>query len=636
MDHSPVTITAAAVNPNHTAGMFLATAERWPDRPATRVRIGTDPDQWQVASYAELQQSAIAIARGLIAAGVGRGDRVGLFAPNCPQWTQVDLACALAGAILVPIYATSTPDQIRHITTDSGLSLMVVGGQGELDRVLLGRELQGADWPVVSMTEVIADPDARVSLLAQLGVDVPELNAELASRLSQASADDLSAIVYTSGTTGDPKGVMLTHGSLVSQSRAVTDLFPITEQDHSLSFLPLSHALERAWQFVLLSKGCMNTYVANPRTVAEQLVAARPTMLVSVPKLYETVYRVAHEKVASSAAKRKIFAWAFQVGGRMQRALRKGKQPSWVWRSQLGMADKLVLSSVREAMGGPKTVLACGGAPLRPAIEEFFSAAGIPISSGYGLTEASPLVSFNSPTDFRVGSVGKVMAGGELAIGLDSEIFYRGPNVMAGYWNNPEATAVDLADGWLHTGDAGYVDNDGYLWITDRIKDIIVTIGGKNVAPQPIEGLVLADPLFEHAVLIGEGRPSLTMLVRPSLPGLEEIRESLHLPEMHPSELLKRPEITAELKRRAGLLTEKLPSHEQIRDLRASLEEFTMENGLLTPTLKVKRREVEAKFSELIEEMYAKIAEFRGKREDAAAGKDGGKQPSEPPSSDGH
>ncbi|MGJ6980616.1 AMP-dependent synthetase/ligase [Aestuariimicrobium soli] len=602
------------IETDHLWQLFDRAATTYASRIATRVKRD---DRWVDLTYADLRHLATRVARAFVRDGVGRGDRVALFAPNLPEWTAVDLGVQYSGAVLVPIYATSTPDQIAHIVRDSGASTMIIGGEAECDRVLEAREQLGADWPVVSLDEGL-QRDGVVRFSDWLTTDdEASADAELAVRLAAQSADDLTALGYTSGTTGDPKGVMLTHGALVAQCRAVANLFDFSPEDHSLCFLPLSHALERAWQWMVIAHGCRNTYCPNPRKVADMLTEVQPTLIVSVPKLYETVYRVAHEKAATSPVKKRIFDWALRVGGQMQHSYRKGKEPSVVWRSQLGLADKLVLKNIREAMGGEKTVMACGGAPIRREVEEFFSAAGMPIFTGYGLTEASPLVSFNSPAAFKVSSAGRVMVPGELRVGAESEILYRGPNLMSGYWNNPEASAEAIDDeGWLHTGDAGYIDSDGFLFITDRIKDIIVTSGGKNVAPQPIEGLILSDPLFEHAVLIGEGRPTLTLLVRPSLPHLEDLADRLQLPKGNPADLLTNPAVVDELKSRVQALTAKLPSHEQIRDLRASLEEFTMENGLLTPTLKVRRREVEKKFSHLIEEMYARIAELRRHKDD--------------------
>lgn len=600
----------------HLAHMLAATVARHPDRPATRIRTNAEGDPvWRTQTYREFDARIQAIARALVRDGIAKGDRVALFANNCPEWSEIDFGLLRVGAIPVPIYATSTPEQIEHIVRDSGSRAMFVGGTSEAGRV---REAW-ANLPALErMISIPASPDEDVPSLDDwmlLDGDADELarlDAEVEARMAAASPDDLASIIYTSGTTGDPKGVMLNHGALIAQIDAVATLFPIEPTDHSLCFLPLSHALERAWTTIVFAHGCQNTYLPNARLVAEAMVEVQPTLLVSVPKLYETVYRVAHEKVQDSGVKKRIFTWALHVGGQLQHAYRKGREPGALLKAQLPLADKLVFANIRQAMGGPKTVLACGGAPIRKEVEEFFSAAGIQIFTGYGLTEASPLVSFNSRSAWKIGTAGRVMAGGELAIGQDSEILYRGPNVMAGYWNNPDATAAAIDEnGWLHTGDAGYVDTDGFLVITDRIKDIIVTLGGKNVAPQQIEGLLLADPLFEHAVLIGEGRPFLTLLVRPSLPQLKELAERLGITHEKDDDLVKDQRIMDELKARVNALTAKLPTHEQIKDLRASVEEFTMDNGLLTPTLKVRRREVERKFQAAIDEMYAKLAERR-------------------------
>ncbi|AQP48685.1 long-chain fatty acid--CoA ligase [Tessaracoccus aquimaris] len=585
---------------NHIITRLRSVIAENPMRPATRIRRG---DAWAVQTYSQFGAKIQRVAQGLLDLGVQPGGRVGIFLGNSPEWSEIDFGALSVRAVPVPLYATSTPEQIEHIARDSGLTVMFVGNQSEAERVLAAdlpdlqrivivHPYQGMGDKVVSYTDFMADPDL----------------AALDARLAEASGDDLASIIYTSGTTGNPKGVMIQHKALLAQADALDKFFTITTDDHSLCFLPLSHALERAWTTVVLLHGCMNTYVENARTVAEQMILAQPTMMVSVPKLYETVYTTAHAKAAGSSAKRKIFAWALKVGRHNQYAHRSGRTPSGWLRAQLKVADKLVLKAVRDAMGGPKTVLACGGAPLRVEIEEFFGSIGLPIMEGYGLTEASPLVSFNAPNDFKEGTVGKVLIGGELRIAELGEILYRGPNVMAGYWNNPEATADTIEDGWLRTGDVGYIDTDGFLTITDRLKDIIVTLGGKNVAPQPIEGLILADPLFEHAVLLGDNRPFVTLLVKPSLPHVEALAKAGHW-QGGLQDWLASNELLEELKRRVEELTAKLPTQERPKDTKVIDEEFTMDNGLLTPTLKVRRREVEARFKAMVDDMYARLKE---------------------------
>lgn len=599
---------------SHLAVRFAEIARRHAGRPATRIKAG---DGWRQYSYRELAARVNTLAAHLVAQGVQPGDRVLLLSNNRPEWSIADFALLSIRAIPVPIYPTSTPEQIAHIAGDSG---SVFGFVENAD--LLGRLAEAwADLPDlrgVWTFEPAASDDDRVRALADVLAEQPSPDAVagVQDRLREASGDDLASIIYTSGTTGAPRGAALTHRGFTFELDALDAFFDMTYEDSSLAFLPLSHALERAWTYKVLTMGCLNTYVADARTVAEALVEARPTTFVSVPRLYEKVFLTVHERVAGSPAKKKIFAWAMRVGAANQHAYRKGRQPSALLRAQLPIADKLVFAAIRDALGGPKTVMACGGAPLRKEVEEFFSAAGILVSQGYGLTEASPLVSFNSPSAFKFGTVGRIIVGGEVKIADEGEIWFRGPNVMQGYWNDPEATAAAVDDErWLHTGDVGYVDTDGYLVITDRIKDIIVTSGGKNIAPQPIEGLILADPLFEHAVVLGNNRPFVTLLVRPSLPALEELAERLQVRFSDAAELANSPEILDELRQRVAALTERLPSQEQIKDLRVMIEEFTMDNGLLTPTLKVRRRQVEERFESLIEDMYAKVQERRRQRE---------------------
>jgi long-chain acyl-CoA synthetase len=574
--------------------------------PATRIAAG---ETWTVRTYRELAADVRRLAARLIDLGLEPGDRVAIFSPNLPEWTLTDLACASAGLVSVPLYDTSTADQARHILADSGARMVFVAGDEELAKVAEVRAELPAMERVVSFGE-LSHPDGASTLAEELAA-APVDTSAVDARLEAASAADLATIIYTSGTTGEPKGVMLTHCGFSHQIDVLNDYFDITPDDTSLCFLPLSHALERAWTYEVLDNGALNTYVPDPRTVPESMVRARPSLMVSVPRLYEKVYLAAHDKVADSWLKRRIMAWALRIGSEYHTAMEERRDPGSYLRLWFRVADKLVLHSVRDAMGGPKTVLACGGAPLRRDVEEFFSACGLVVLQGYGLTETSPLVSFPSYTKHRFGTVGRVLDGGEVRLGDDDEILYRGPNVMLGYWNRPEETAAVLVDGWLHTGDVGHLDADGYLQITDRIKDLIVTSNGKNIAPSAIEGLLASDPLFEHTLLLGDNRPYLTLLVAPSLPHLENIGHQLHLNWTHRDELLGHPAILDELQRRVAALTTKLAGYEQIRDLRLLIEDFTLENGLLTPTLKVKRKEVERRFSKLVDDMYERAGRSR-------------------------
>ena len=610
---------------SHLAHMFRATVANHGFRPATRVRQG---GQWIIRTYAETGRRVAGLARAFVTPGLltedglQRGDRISLFAGNCPEWIEADLAGMTIGVIPVPIYPTSTPDQIVHIVTDAGVRVIITAGPKELDRILEARDqMPGLETVIlINPADQVGDHDGLTVLsleqVRQAGVS-EEIQTVVEERMGQSCPDDVAALIYTSGTTGEPKGVMISHRAALAELQALDAFFDVTPADHSLSFLPLSHALEWGWSMAVIRHGCLNTFVPNPKTISAMLAEVRPTLFVSVPKLYEQVMSVAREKVSDSPAKLKIFEWSIRIGREWWQAEQEGRRPSVSLRARHGVADRLVLKAIRDAIGGPKTVLAAGGAPLRKEVEEFFAACGLLVCQGYGLTEASPLVSFNSPGGYKFGTAGRPLVGSQMTTTEDGEILYRGPNVMKGYWKAPEAAAAAIEDGWLHTGDIGHIDEDGFLVITDRLKDIIVTLNGKNISPQPIENSLMKDPLFEHAVLLGDNRPCLTLLVKPSLPQVEELAERLHITSMTGPEMLRSEELAEEIRRRVAEITEKLPHQEQIRDLRVLWDEFTTDNGLLTPTLKVRRREVEKRFTEIVEEMYARLAARRraGKRD---------------------
>lgn len=610
---------------SHLAHMFRATVANHGFRPATRVRQG---GQWIIRTYAETGRRVAGLARAFVTPGLltedglQRGDRISLFAGNCPEWIEADLAGMTIGVIPVPIYPTSTPDQIVHIVTDAGVRVIITAGPKELDRILEARDqMPGLETVIlINPADQVGDHHGLTVLsleqVRQAGVS-EEIQTVVEERMGQSCPDDVAALIYTSGTTGEPKGVMISHRAALAELQALDAFFDVTPADHSLSFLPLSHALEWGWSMAVIRHGCLNTFVPNPKTISAMLAEVRPTLFVSVPKLYEQVMSVAREKVSDSPAKLKIFEWSIRIGREWWQAEQEGRRPSVSLRARHGVADRLVLKAIRDAIGGPKTVLAAGGAPLRKEVEEFFAACGLLVCQGYGLTEASPLVSFNSPGGYKFGTAGRPLVGSQMTTTEDGEILYRGPNVMKGYWKAPEATAAAIEDGWLHTGDIGHIDEDGFLVITDRLKDIIVTLNGKNISPQPIENSLMKDPLFEHAVLLGDNRPCLTLLVKPSLPQVEELAERLHITSMTGPEMLRSEELAEEIRRRVAEITEKLPHQEQIRDLRVLWDEFTTDNGLLTPTLKVRRREVEKRFTEIVEEMYARLAARRraGKRD---------------------
>lgn len=614
-DHScVVTVAEGAALPTNLPELLMASVAAHPDRVATRVAV---EDGWRTRTYRKLQEDVEAAASRLVAEGIRPGDRVAIFAPNSPDWTVADFAVLSVGAIVVPIYQTSTAEQAQAILGSSGARWVFCGSALEADRVAEVRDrLPGLERVVVMAEEVLAEHPA------------PEAAAEVASRRAARGRDDVATIIYTSGTTGTPKGVILTHGAFLAEIAVVRASFDITAEDSSLCFLPLAHALERAWTFIVLASGAANTYLGNPRELVSMMPRARTSMMVSVPKVYETVLSTVRDQAESSPVKKRILAWAVATGLAAQRAGAQGlARDPWL-RGRLAVADKLVLSKVREALGGQKKLLVSGGAPIRLEVEEFFWACGMIIHTGYGMTEAAPLMSYNSPGNVRFGSVGRPMPGAQVRIvpvpGVESEvgegeIQFRGPNVMVGYWQDEQATAEAFDDGWLRTGDIGHFDVDGYLVITDRLKDLIVTQTGKNIAPGPIEAELGTDPMITHAVLVGDDRPSITVLISPDVGELEAWAQAHAIAYESAAELYEHPAVLDELRRRVEIVSAKLPHHEKIRDLRLVREEFTMESGLLTPTLKVRRRAVEKKFAQMIDEMYERIAATR-KAAKAAAG----------------
>lgn len=590
----------------HLARMIADSAARFADRPATRVEA---PDgSWQVQTYRDFHAQIQQLAAVLVARGLEPGDRVAIFSGNRPEWSLADFAVLAAGGIVVPIFAVSTAEQVRHVLTDSGSTRVFVAGQREAE--LVRQATEGLAAPEL----VSFDQTEGVTSLAELlaGLDPEQATThlqEVERRTAAGRSDHVATIVYTSGTTGLAKGVMLTHGGFGNQQEAIDDCWNFRPTDHSLCFLPLAHALERDWSFHVFHRGCMNTYCTNPKQVARLLAKARPTLLVSVPMLFEKVMSGVWAQ-ASSRSSRRVLRWALGVGAANQRAHVRGQRPSLAQRLQLPLADRLVLSRIRSAVGGNKTLMVAGGAPQRREVEEFFSAAGILLGQGYGLTESGPMMTIYRCDRFRFGTVGFPIKGNQIRVADNGELLVRGPSVMKGYWNNPAATAEVLQDGWLHTGDIGSIDPDGFVRITDRLKDIVVTANGKNVAPQAVEAALMADPGFGQAVVVGDARPCLVAVVEPTTDCWRELADEFR-PGASPQELAQLPQVVDRLAERAALATAQLAHHEQVRGVVVSVDRFSLSGGLVTSTLKVKRRAVETAFEKEIERTYRELARRR-------------------------
>lgn len=594
----------------HLLRVMRESAARYPHRPALRVR---EHGSWREWTYAQFESDVLALGAALIELGLQPGDRVAIFSDNRPEWSIADFAIMAAGGVSVTIYATSTPAQARHILRDSGARFVVVGSSTQAARVAEVR----ADLPELAHViafEPLADPADLGEAPEQAGLQsysalidqgrTLDHQAEIEARVDATDLHAPFTIIYTSGTTGEPKGVMLSHANLNHQIDNVRSRFTYDETDRSLCFLPLSHAFERAWTFVVFEAGASNSYVTDAKTVASYLPDVRPTLMVSVPRLFEKVYELANAK-APSGLKKKIFAASISAGKEARLLIEAGKPLPRELRWRYALARKLVLDTLQTSLGGPKKVLACGGAPLRQVVEEFLFAAGIHVSPGYGLTETSPLVTCNSPGAWRFGSVGKVVDDIEYRLAPDGEFQLKGPNVTAGYWNNPEATAeLFTEDGWMRTGDVARIDPDGYVFITDRAKDIIITAQGKNVAPARLEDAMAADPMIDFAAVIGEGRKYLTALIQPNFEAVEAFLASKKVQIPDRPEMVTLDEVKAEVEKRIAAALKDFAGFEQVRKFRLVAKEFTMDSGEVTPTLKLKRSKVAEQHSELVEEMY--------------------------------
>ena len=533
--------------------------------------------------------------------------RVGIFAENRPEWALVDFAILAVGGICVPIYATNVQHQAAYLVEETDMTVLFTGSQSNYDKAV------ALAVNALALQHIIAFDDAttlsgensrHLSDLMALGAD-PATDGEIDARLSATGPDDLATIVYTSGTTGEPKGVMLTHANIFHQFKALAGNFHVGPGDRSICLLPLSHVYERSWSFFIFKSGATNHYMANPKEIIAAMADVRPTVMVSVPRLYEKIYAAAiHGLSQGSSLKKKLFYWAIAVGKRYQYTLKDGRAPGPALSLQHKLADRLVLGKVRAVVGGPKNFFSAGGAPLSQSIEEFFFAAGLLVCEGYGLTETSPMVTFNTPTAFKFGTVGKPIPDCQVRIAANGEILVKSPSLSPGYYRKPEATAAAFRDGWFHTGDVGEFDAEGFLRITDRIKDLIITSGGSNVAPQKIETVFAKDHFIEQFITIGDRRKFISALIVPNFEALAAYALSRDVAYDSHAELVAHPTIQAFYQQRVDTLSQELAPYERVKAFTLLPAPFAQESGELTPSLKIKRRVVAEKFAPQIESMY--------------------------------
>jgi long-chain acyl-CoA synthetase len=564
---------------------------------------------WRSVSSAEFRRAVEELSLGLRALGLEGGDRVALLSENRPQWAYADMATLCAGAVDVPIYPTLTSPQVLYILQDSEAKLGLVSTPAQAAKVMEVKSQVPSLRHVIGMEEA-SFPAGVLTLEEVRTKGRSELAARptaVRERAAEVRPGDLATIIYTSGTTGDPKGVMLTHSNIVFNVKASTAAFHgLDENDVALSFLPLCHIFERMAEYLMLHHGVTIAYAEGVDQVTSNMAEVRPTLMCSVPRFYEKVHARVREKVANDPPwRQRLFAWALKVGGEFFRHRVEKTTPGPILRMKQALADRLVFKKIRARVGGRIRIFISGGAPLAKEVAEFFGAAGLVILEGYGLSETSPVIAVNLPDAMRPGTVGRPIPGVEVKIAPDGEILTRGPHVMKGYFRKPEATAAAIdSDGFFHTGDIGHLDPDGFLVITDRKKDLIVTSGGKKVAPQPIENRLKTNPFFGEIVIVGNRRNFPAALVVPNFEALEGWARQKGVPFASREELIQRPEVVALYERLIQEMTPDLAQFEKIKKIALLPREFTLEAGELTPTLKVKRRVVEEKFKDVIDRLY--------------------------------
>ena len=561
--------------------------------------------QWRDIAWQQVEAQVLAFGRSLIALGIAPGDRVAVMAANCPEWAFADLGAMSCGALSVPVYHTEGIETVSHIVRDSGSRLLFLGSPLLAEMVTAELERM-PELEAIVLFEGSFDHPRVLPLedFLERGQSTPK--AELEKRLAAGEAEATATIVYTSGTTGPPKGVKLTHRNFLSNIEAAMGLFAIGEADLCLSFLPLSHVFERmAGYYLMLHQGAVIAYAENFEAVPVNLAEVRPTVLVSVPRLYEKMHaRVLERIISGSWLKKQIFFSALQLCRREVRRRLAGEQPGPLLQQGAALARRTVFAKLKQHLGGRLRFFVSGGAPLGKEIAEFFLAAGLPIYEGYGLTETSPVIAANTPQAQRLGTVGRPIPGTEVRIAEDGEILVRGPGVFQGYWQNPAADAAAFTGEWFHTGDIGEIDAEGYLAITDRKKDLIITAGGENIAPQILENRLKRDKFIANALVYGDGKPFLTALLVPDFEQLERYAHYKELDFLNHCDLVNHPRILDLIRRRIDPLQAPLPPIQRIKRFTLISRDFSSAEGEVTPTLKIKRRVVSRHFHQVLEGMY--------------------------------
>ncbi len=559
--------------------------------------------QWVTRSYAEVGEVVRDLSLGLMELGIERGDRVGILANTRPEWTYFDFAALSAGATVVPIYQTNSPEECQYVLENSDSRLVVVEDAEQLEKIRKVRD-RCPQLERVIMMEGGAEDAMEMDELARLGAARDEAAWE--ERWRSVTPEDICTFIYTSGTTGPPKGCVISHGNYRAMLDMVLEVGALGEEELTYLFLPLAHSFALLIQFGTFALGATLAYwERDPLRIVPNLAEVRPTYFPSVPRIFEKIYSAITAKAEQGgAAQRAVFRWAVEVGRKVRERERAGQPIGPFLRAQHALADRLVLASVREVFGGRLKLAVSGAAPINPEILRFFDACGVTVVEGWGMTETSTAATIATAEDFKIGTVGKPFPGCEVRIADDGEILVRGPNVFQGYHKNPEATAETLRDGWLHTGDIGELDEDGYLKITGRKKDIIITAGGKNITPANLEAEIKQCPLVSQCVVIGDRRPYLVALVTLDPEEAEKFAAEHRLPG-DPEALAESPEVRAVIQAHLDKVNRKFARVEQVKKFAILPRDLSQEGGELTPTMKVKRNVVAEKYADRIDALYS-------------------------------
>lgn len=575
--------------------VFYSVIERGSDRVMQIKRDG----RWVHISTRDLYHDVIGTARTLQSWGIGRGDRVAILAENRPEWAIADYATMLIGAVVVPVYPTLTAEQIAWLLRDAGVRIVFLSTVDQLKKIQAVRSETPIEQ-VVIMDDTPSTDAVHMRKLCAAGCS--ERDTALDQAAQSITASDLATIIYTSGTTGQQKGAMLSHGNLTSNILISMEGFPVEPgAEMYVSFLPLSHVTARHVDYSMFYRGITLAYQPDIAKLTETLPEVRPTLFVAIPRVYEKI-RSNVEHKASKGLKHWIYQWAIKVGREHRATVLRGETPrnaSWK------LANKLFYSKIRAGMGGKAKCFISGGAPLGRELAEWYADIGIRIHEGYGLTETSPVIAVNTPKDHKLGSVGKILPNLQIRIAADGEILVRGPSVFQGYWNRPEETANAFEGDWFKTGDIGNLDADGYLSITDRKKDLIKTSGGKFIAPQPIEASLKNHELVSEAAILGDRRKFAAVIIRPEFEPLEVWARDNEITFQTRDELIQHPRVIRLYDDILSDVNSRLAQFEKMKKFLLIPDDFTIANGLLTPTMKLRRRAIEEKYKQQIEDLYA-------------------------------